>query len=31
MPGAHSIERYLVEDQLNLILDTYFLERNVRP
>ena len=29
MPGAHSIERYLVEDQLNLILDTYFLERKI--
>ena len=29
LPGAHSIERYLVEDQLNLILDTYFLERKI--
>lgn len=29
MPGAHSIERYLVEEQLNSTVNTYFLDRKL--
>lgn len=29
LPGSHSIERYLIEDQLNNLINTYYLERKV--
>lgn len=29
MPGAHSIERYLVEEQLHSVINTYYLDRKL--
>jgi nuclear cap-binding protein subunit 1 len=29
LPGAHSIERYLVEEQLHTVIDTYFMDRKL--
>ena len=29
MPGAHSIERFLVEEQIHSVLNTYYLDRKL--